>query len=76
MRERAAEAAGSLLHWRLTAWFYLGYLGWLVNGIFGHDFYRIWWLGLAMCSLGICIGGVVSGLAADGESIPGGGEER
>lgn len=29
-----------------------------------------------MCSLGICIGGVVSGLAADGESIPGGGEER
>lgn len=74
--QRAAEAAGSLLHWRLTAWFYLGYLGWLVNGIFGHDFYRIWWLGLAMCSLGICIGGVVSGLAADGESIPGGGEER
>ena len=58
--QRAAEAAGSLLHWRLTAWFYLGYLGWLVNGIFGHDFYRIWWLGLA----------------ADGESIPGGGEER
>ena len=74
--QRAAEAAGSLLHWRLTAWFYLGYLGWLVNGIFGHDFYRIWWLGLAMCSLGICIGGVVSGLAADGESIPGRGEER
>ena len=74
--QRAAEAAGSLLHWRLTAWFYLGYLGWLVNGIFGHDFYRIWWLGLAMCSLGICIGGVVSGLAADGESIPGCGEER
>lgn len=29
-----------------------------------------------MCSLGICIGGVVSGLAAGGESIPGGGEER
>lgn len=71
---RPDEAAGSLLHWRLTAWFYLGWLGWLVNGVFGHDFYRIWWLGLAMCSLGICIGGVVSGLAArDGTSADAGG---
>lgn len=53
-----------LLHWQLTAWFGLGYFGWLVNGIFGHDFYRIWWLALSMCNLGVMIGGIVNSPAA------------
>lgn len=48
-------------YWRLTAWFWIGFAGWLVNGIFGHDFYRIWWLGLAMSHLGVMIGAVVNG---------------
>lgn len=49
------------LYWRLAASFWLGYAGWLINGIFGHDFYRIWWLALAMSYLGIMIGAVVNG---------------
>ncbi len=49
------------LYWTLCAWFWLGYAAWLINGIFGHDFYRIWWLALAMCNMGIMIGAVVNG---------------
>lgn len=52
---------GSRLYWTLAGWFWVGYMGWLVNGIFGHDFYRIWWLALAMSYLGIFIGAVVNG---------------
>jgi O-antigen ligase len=53
------------LYWRLAAAFWVGYAGWLVNGIFGHDFYRTWWLALAMSYLGILIGAAVNG-SADG----------
>lgn len=49
------------LYWTLCAWFWLGYVAWLINGIFGHDLYRIWWFALAMCNLGIMIGAVVNG---------------
>lgn len=49
-------------YWILAAWFWLGYAAWLVNGIFGHDFYRIWWLALAMSNLGAAIGAIVSGI--------------
>ena len=57
---RLPERAGDI-YWRLTTWFWLGYAGWLVNGIFGHNFYRIWWLALAMSHLGIMIGAIVNG---------------
>ena len=50
------------LYWRLSAAFWVGYAGWLVNGIFGHDFYRTWWLGLAMSYLGIMTGAAVNGI--------------
>ena len=57
-----AEVAGKNgIYWRLTMWFWLGFVGWLVNGIFGHDFYRMWWLALAMSHLGVMIGAVVNG---------------
>lgn len=56
-----AQGTPQRLHWQLTGWFWCGYMGWLVNGIFGHDFYRTWWLALAMCHLGVCIGGIISG---------------
>lgn len=48
------------LYWILTAFFWLGYAGWLINGIFGHNFYRIWWLAEAMSWLGIMIGAIVN----------------
>lgn len=58
------------LYWRLTGLFFLGYVAWLFNGIFGHDFYRIWWLALAMTYLGIAIGAVVRGIEAEKRSVP------
>lgn len=48
------------LYWILTAWFWLGYAAWFVNGIFGHDFYRIWWLALAMSNMGVMIGAILN----------------
>lgn len=60
-RVREADlATDNGLHVILAAWFWLGYAAWLANGIFGHDFYRIWWLALAMCNMGVMIGAVVN----------------
>ena len=53
--------------WRLAFCFWLGYVSWLINGIFGHNFYRVWYLGLAMCFLGIVLGAVVNGMAGEKE---------
>ncbi len=50
-----------LLYWRITGFFWLGYAGWLINGIFGHDFYRTWWLAQAMICLGVMAGAIVYG---------------
>lgn len=55
------SARTNVIYWRLTAWMWLGYIGWLLNGVFGHDFYRIWWLAEAMTTLGIMIGAIVNG---------------
>ena len=56
------------LYWRLAAAFWVGYAGWLVNGIFGHDFYRTWWLALAMSYLGVMIGAAVNGMQPEKSS--------
>ncbi|MDR1660464.1 MAG: O-antigen ligase family protein, partial [Desulfovibrio sp.] len=53
------------LYWRLAAAFWVAYAGWFVNGLFGHDFYRTWWLGMAMSYLGIMTGAVVNGTSAN-----------
>ncbi|MDR2573928.1 MAG: O-antigen ligase family protein [Desulfovibrio sp.] len=50
------------LYWRLAAVFWVAYAAWFVNGIFGHDFYRTWWLAMAMSYLGVMAGAVVNGL--------------
>ena len=63
------ESHGKTVYWRLTAWFWLGYAGWLINGITGHDFYRIWWLALAMSYLGVMTGAVANGLRAEEEDL-------
>lgn len=49
------------IYWKLTTWIWLGYAAWFVNGVFGHDFYRIWWLAEAMCAMGVVVGAVVYG---------------
>lgn len=65
-----AECAGNgaSVYWRLAGWFWVGFAAWLVNGVFGHDFYRIWWLALAMSYLGVMIGAVVNGLGGENAS--------
>lgn len=63
------ESKSPSIYWRMTAWFWVGFGGWMVNGMFGHDFYRIWWLALAMSHLGVMIGAVVNGLAADPQDM-------
>lgn len=69
-----AGGSSCRLYWTLAAWFWLGFAAWLLNGIFGHDFYRIWWLALAMCNMGIMIGAVVNGRKIESCTISGGDE--
>lgn len=63
LRPRLASPDAGV-YWRLCAWFWIGFAAWLVNGVFGHDFYRIWWLAMAMSHLGVMIGAIVNGPAA------------
>lgn len=55
------EKGGNRVYWKLGGLFWLAYAAWLVNGIFGHDFYRTWWLAQAMIALGIMAGAIVNG---------------
>lgn len=60
------DAPGSsALYWQLTGLFFMGYVGWILNGVFGHDFYRNWWLSLAMIFLGTAIGAIIQGLRGE-----------
>lgn len=61
---------GKGIYWHMTAWFWIGFVAWLFNGIFGHDFYRVWWLALAMGHLGVMIGAVVNGPASEEAARP------
>lgn len=68
-RLQAERARGKKsIYWHMTACFWMGFVAWLFNGIFGHDFYRVWWLALAMCHLGVMIGAVVNGPACRKEA--------
>ena len=58
--ERELRVDAPSCYWRMTAWFWIAYGAWFVNGIFGHDFYRIWWLALSMTHMGVMIGAVVN----------------
>lgn len=62
---RASFMNKPTLYWKLAALFWLDYAGWLINGIFGHDFYRTWWLAQAMISLGIMAGAITNGDKAE-----------
>lgn len=70
------ERGESLLYWRLGACFWLAYAAWLINGIFGHDFYRTWWLAQAMSYLGIMAGAIVNGPAGQHSSTRDAGEKQ
>lgn len=42
--------------WIVAASFWSAYLGYLVTGLSAHNFYRTWWLGMAMTMLGVTLG--------------------
>ena len=47
--------------WRLAAFFWAGWLGYLVSGLSAHDFYRTWWVSTAFSLLGVLLGACVRG---------------
>lgn len=54
------RAQGSA-HWRMTGLLWCGWGAYLVSGVFGHDFFRIWWQAMVMAYLGVMIGATVNG---------------
>lgn len=53
--------AAASIRWRLTFFFVMGFVAFLVNGITGHDFYRPWYQAIAFSHLGIALGSLVCG---------------
>lgn len=48
-------------HWRMTGLLWCAWGAYLVSGIVGHDFYRMWWQSLVMAHLGVLLGAIVNG---------------
>ena len=57
--EQRGELSGHF--WRLTAFFWAAWLAYLITGVSGHDFYRTWWISVAMTMLGIMLGAYGNG---------------
>ena len=47
---------GEVGHWIPAAGFWAAYLGYLITGLSAHNFYRTWWLGMALLILGTTAG--------------------
>jgi hypothetical protein len=47
--------------WRLAAFFWAGWLGYLIDGFSAHGFYRTWWVSISFSLLGILLGACVRG---------------
>ncbi len=63
---RLEQQSGKSVYWRLTALFWAGWLGFLIVGFAGHDFYRTWWVSTGFTMLGIVLGACVNGAERDG----------
>jgi len=53
--------AAHATYWRLTAFFWAGWMGYLINGLAAHDFYRTWWVSAAFSVLGVLLGACAFG---------------
>lgn len=57
IRQGVRNEDGSIReHFRLTAFLWGGWICYLVNAMGAHDFYRTWWLAVAMTTLGCLLG--------------------
>lgn len=50
--------------WTMAAFFLAGWLCYLVEALFAHDFLRTWWMAVSMGHLGVMIGAVVNAHAS------------
>ena len=69
-RARAGNTRCDDMWWRIAALFWCGWGAFLVSGIFGHDFYRIWWQALVLAHLGIMLGAIVRAEQAQANAPP------
>lgn len=67
-----AERTGELksLHWHLAAFFWAGWLGFLIVGLAGHDFYRTWYVSTGFSMLGVVLGACVNGPQKPDVTLP------
>lgn len=49
-------------YWWMTACVWAGYSSYLATGLFGHNFYRTWWLAMGMTLLGASLGACLAGI--------------
>lgn len=56
---------GQRVFWTLAAFVWAGYMGYLITGMTGHNFYRSWWLAQGMGLLGVTLGACVAGRRRD-----------
>ncbi|UZP66702.1 O-antigen ligase family protein [Desulfovibrio mangrovi] len=53
---RGMLQSANAIQWRMTAFLWGGYSCYLGSALFGHNFYRTWWLSMGMAMLGATIG--------------------
>jgi len=46
-------------YWTVAACFWSYYLGYLITAISAHNYFRTWWLGMAMCVMGVAVGACI-----------------
>jgi O-antigen ligase len=67
---RAADV-DEIRYWRMAGLLWAGFAAYLGTGVFGHNFYRTWWLAMGLMMFGCVMGAVVSaGRCTRGEAVP------
>lgn len=55
-----STSAHETTYWRMTGLLWAGFAAYLGTGLFGHNFYRTWWLAMGLMMLGCTMGAIVS----------------
>lgn len=57
-----------MMYWRITTFIWASWGAYMANGIFGHDFFRLWWFAQAMILLGVMVGACLNAPSSGGMS--------
>lgn len=60
LRLKARVKAGHHDPYTVGACFWAGQVGWMVTALSAHNFYRTWWLGMAMLVTGLALGAALA----------------